>query len=160
MRSGKGGMNFAGRRLALCARPRATAASARGMSSTPAPTSTGTGGILKHRPVMPLEGKYGKVAPDAFIAPSAAVVGDVEIHDGASVWYNAVVRGDKNSVKVGPGSSIGDRASLSTCESLDSGFPASLTVGSNVYVGTGATLVSCIVESNAVVGENSVVLEV
>ena len=109
---------------------------------------------------MPLEGKYGKVAPDAFIAPSAAVVGDVEIHDGASVWYNAVVRGDKNSVKVGPGSSIGDRASLSTCESLDSGFPASLTVGSNVYVGTGATLVSCIVESNTVIGENSVVLEV
>jgi carbonic anhydrase/acetyltransferase-like protein (isoleucine patch superfamily) len=109
---------------------------------------------------MPFGGKYAKVASDAFVAPSAAVVGDVELHDGTSVWYNAVVRGDNNLVKVGPGSSVGERASLSTVASLESGFPASLTIGSGVFIGPGATLVSCIVESGAVIGENSVILEV
>lgn len=138
---------------------RTTRTSASWFSSATPTTTAPAAGVLKHRPVMPLEGTYGKVAPDAFVAPSATIVGDVEVHDGASVWYNAVVRGDKNAIKVGPGSSVGDRASLSTCAALESGFPATLTVGSNVFIGAGATLISCIVESGAVIGENSVVLE-
>ena len=131
---------------------------ARGFS-TVAP-SGGAAAPLKHRPVMPLEGVYPLVANDAFVAPSAAVVGDVEIHDGASVGYSAVVRGDQNKVKVGAGCVVGDRVTISTAASLESGFPAVVDLGRDVFVGAGSTLRSCMVLEGAHIGENCVISEV
>src|SRR5258708_13013505 len=51
--------------------------------------------------ILPVEGKFPKFGKDCFIAPNATVVGDVEIGDNTSIWFNAVVRGDVNSIRIG-----------------------------------------------------------
>ena len=56
----------------------------------------------------PFGGHIPRVAPDAFVAPGAQLIGDVEIGAGASVWYNCVLRGDLNRIVVGPGTNIQD----------------------------------------------------
>ena len=58
--------------------------------------------------LLPYLDKMPKVAPDAFIAPGAILVGDVEVGPGASIWYNCVLRGDVNYIRVGEGSNIQD----------------------------------------------------
>jgi len=73
------------------------------------------------------------------------------------VWYGAVVRGDANSVVVGACSNVGAKAALTTVEDLESGFPAVLSLGDYVSVGAGATLTSCTIEHNVVVGDGAVV---
>jgi carbonic anhydrase/acetyltransferase-like protein (isoleucine patch superfamily) len=116
--------------------------------------------ILKHRPTMPSNGVYPLVGPDVFIAPSATVVGHVELVDGSSVWYNAVIRGDQNKVHVGFNSVIGDRVTITTAASLDSGFPAEVLIEQGVTVGAGSALRSCTIEMGASIGENCVIGEV
>eukprot|EP00621_Florenciella_sp_RCC1693_P008745 CAMPEP_0182531182 /NCGR_PEP_ID=MMETSP1323-20130603/8155_1 /TAXON_ID=236787 /ORGANISM="Florenciella parvula, Strain RCC1693" /LENGTH=233 /DNA_ID=CAMNT_0024740683 /DNA_START=8 /DNA_END=709 /DNA_ORIENTATION=- len=121
---------------------------------------------MLHRTSMPhvsetaLGGQnHPMIQPDVFVAPSATVVGDVQINFGASVWYNAVIRGDKNQVKVGAKASVGDRVSVSTVASLDSGFPAICDIGYDTVIGSGSSLVSCTVMPGATIGENCVILE-
>ena len=85
------------------------------------------------------------LAADVFVAPNASVIGDVLCYDRSSVWYGAVVRGDKNKVRIGRVTNILDRAVLSTVETpaVDSGFPSDLNIGSYVTVGQGSVLTSC-----------------
>lgn len=123
-------------------------------------SSTNAAGALKHRTVMPFNGVYPEVAPDAFVAPSATVIGQVELNYGSSVWYNAVVRGDKNKVIIGMNSVVGDRVSISTTSSLDSGFPAVCEIDAHVIIGSGSSLKSCTVLEGATIGENCVICEV
>ncbi|MFQ6095670.1 MAG: gamma carbonic anhydrase family protein, partial [Candidatus Bathyarchaeia archaeon] len=52
-------------------------------------------------PIIPFEGKKPKVHPSAYISPRAVIIGDVEIGEGSSVWENAVIRGDLNSIRIG-----------------------------------------------------------
>ena len=63
----------------------------------------------RHRPVMNLFDKYPTVAVDAFVAPSASVIGKVMMLDKSSVWYGAVVRADRNKIKLGFCSNVQDR---------------------------------------------------
>src|ERR1700749_3872119 len=51
--------------------------------------------------ILPVEGKYPRFGNNCFVAPNATVVGDVEIGDQCSIWFNAVVRGDVNSIHIG-----------------------------------------------------------
>lgn len=60
--------------------------------------------------LYPFEGVLPKVAPGVFIAPTAAVIGDVEIGEGASIWYHCVLRGDTNRIVVGARSNVQDVA--------------------------------------------------
>ena len=75
----------------------------------------GSGGVMDHNqptslvgPLYPFEGKWPVLHPDAFVAPTAAVIGDVELGEGASVWYGCVLRGDTNVIRIGPRSNIQD----------------------------------------------------
>jgi len=63
---------------------------------------------------VPLGGNVPKTQVDAWVAPNATLVGDVTVHDRASVWYGAVLRGDLAPVVLGAFSSVGDRSVLST----------------------------------------------
>lgn len=63
----------------------------------------------RHRPVMNLFDKHPTVAVDAFVAPSASVIGKVMMLDKSSVWYGAVVRADRNKIKLGFCSNVQDR---------------------------------------------------
>lgn len=122
--------------------------------------SLATASALKHRPTMPFDGGQVTISRNAFVAPSATVIGDVEIGDTVNILYNAVVRGDLNKVKIGPGVTIGERVTISTVVSLESGFPAETLIHMNSTVGAGSALRSCILMPNVTVGENCVIAEV
>jgi carbonic anhydrase/acetyltransferase-like protein (isoleucine patch superfamily) len=92
------------------------------------------------------------VADGAFIAPGAILVGDVTIADGASVWYNSVLRAEREPIRIGAGSNLQDNVS---CH-VDKGFP--LTLGTGVSVGHGAVLHGCTVEDDVLVGMSATVL--
>jgi carbonic anhydrase/acetyltransferase-like protein (isoleucine patch superfamily) len=102
--------------------------------------------------ILSLNGKHPRIAEDVFIAPTAVVIGDVEIQDGASIWYGAVLRGDMDFIRVGGGTSIQDNCTVHT----DYGHPvrigACVTVGHNVVV-HGATI-----EDHCLIGLGALIL--
>jgi len=87
-----------------------------------------------------------------FIAPNAVLIGDVVLHDNASVWFSCVLRGDADRIEVGAGSNIQDGAVLHA----DPGYP--LQVGRDVTVGHNAMLHGCSIGDGSLVGINAVVL--
>ena len=87
-----------------------------------------------------------------FIAENATVIGSVEIHDRASVWFNVVVRGDCDLISIGEGSNVQDGAVLHT----DPGFE--LRIGKDVTVGHQAMLHGCKVGDGSLIGIGAVVL--
>eukprot|EP01039_Chlorochromonas_danica_P004546 gene4546-4984_t len=111
----------------------------------------------RHRPVMNLYDKKPVVAAGVFVAPNASVIGKVLLYNDVSIWYGAVLRGDKNSIIVGTGSNIQDRAVITTVKTLDTGFPAEVNIGDFVTVGSGAVISSAIIGNNVVIGEGAVV---
>lgn len=89
---------------------------------------------------------------DYFIAANATVIGNVILHPNASIWFNAVVRGDNDPIIIGANSNIQDGSVLHT----DEGIP--LTIGRNVTVGHKVMLHGCTIGDNSLIGINSVIL--
>ena len=89
---------------------------------------------------------------DYWVADTAAVIGNVVLKHNASVWFNAVLRGDNETIVVGEGSNVQDGAILHT----DPGFP--LIIGANVTVGHKVMLHGCEIGDGSLVGINSVIL--
>lgn len=102
--------------------------------------------------IIPFEDKEPQVASDAFIAPTAVLIGDVVVEEGASVWFGAVLRGDFNRIVVGAGTSVQDNCVIHTNEELPT------TIGSNVTVGHLSLLEGCEIEDGALIGMGSIVL--
>jgi len=102
--------------------------------------------------IIPFQGRTPRIAPDAFIAPTAVLIGDVEIGAGASVWYGAVLRGDHGRIVIGRGSNVQDNATLHAPEN------GVTLVKEDATIGHGAVLEGCVVERGALIGMNSVVL--
>ena len=103
--------------------------------------------------------RHPVVAPDAFVAPNASVVGRVALGSKSSVWYGAVIRGDLNTVTIGQYSSVQDRAVIHTAASVEGHVEANTVIGNYVTVGHGALLQSCTVQDYAVIGAGAVVME-
>ncbi|MEM9370670.1 MAG: gamma carbonic anhydrase family protein [Pseudomonadota bacterium] len=100
-------------------------------------------------------GAKAPTTPEAgsfYVAPGARVIGDVRIGLGASVWFNAVLRGDNEPIVVGPGSNIQDNC---VCH-VDPGFP--LTLGTDVTVGHSAVLHGCTIGDGSLIGMGAIVL--
>jgi carbonic anhydrase/acetyltransferase-like protein (isoleucine patch superfamily) len=103
--------------------------------------------------VYEFEGKQPSIAPDAFVAATATIIGDVTIEAGASVWYGAVVRGDDGPIVIRERANVQDGSVIHT------------TPGVTTTIGIGATVAhQCIVhgavlEDEALVGNGSVVLD-
>ena len=87
-----------------------------------------------------------------FIAPDASIIGSVIIGDEASVWFNAVIRGDVEAITIGAQSNIQDGSVLHA----DPGFP--LTVGKGVTVGHKVMLHGCTIDDYSLIGINAVIL--
>ncbi|MFB7272331.1 gamma carbonic anhydrase family protein [Streptomyces sp. NPDC056244] len=102
--------------------------------------------------IMGVGGREPAVAPSAFTAPTAVVVGEVTVGAEANVWYHTVLRADRAPVTVGAGSNIQDNCTLHA----DPGFP--LTVGERVSVGHNAVLHGCTVEDEVLIGMGATVL--
>lgn len=92
------------------------------------------------------------IGNEHYIAHNATVIGSVEIHDRASIWFNVVIRADNDLISIGEGSNIQDAAVLHT----DPGY--SLRVGSNVTIGHQAMLHGCEVGDGSLIGIGAVVL--
>ncbi len=93
-----------------------------------------------------------QVAPDAWVAPTATVVGNVVVESGASIWYGVVLRGDRERIVIGADSNVQDNAVFHA----DPGSPA--TLGRGVTVGHGAIVHGATVADGALVGMGSAVL--
>ncbi len=90
---------------------------------------------------------------DHFIAENAVLIGAVELHRGASVWFNAVLRGDSGTIVIGENSNIQDGCILHTHAGVE------LAVGKGVTVGHGAVLHGCVIGDDTLVGIGAMVLQ-
>lgn len=105
-----------------------------------------TGPLLPHGEFVP------DVAPSAWIAPGAFVVGDVHLGEGSSVWYGAVLRGDTEPIRVGARTNVQDGCVLHA----DPGFPA--TVGEGCVVGHNAVVHGCEIGDGCLIGMGATIL--
>jgi carbonic anhydrase/acetyltransferase-like protein (isoleucine patch superfamily) len=103
-------------------------------------------------PLYAYRGKSPTVAADAWVAPTASVIGDVEIASGASVWFGATVRGDMSHVRIGPRTSVQDNSVIHT----EADGPT--IIGADVTLGHGAIVHNSVIEDNVLIGMGSVLV--
>jgi len=99
------------------------------------------------------EGKRPQVHPDAYIAPTAVLIGEVEVGAGASVWFGAVLRADEAPIQIGDGANVQDNAVIHCARDLPT------IIEHDASVGHSAQLEGCIVETGAVVGMGATMLQ-
>jgi carbonic anhydrase/acetyltransferase-like protein (isoleucine patch superfamily) len=93
------------------------------------------------------------VHPDAYVAPTAVLIGDVEVAKGASVWFGAVLRADEAAIRIGEGANVQDNVVIHCAENLPT------VVEQNATVGHSAQLEGCVVEEGALVGMGATMLQ-
>lgn len=103
-------------------------------------------------PLYEYRGKRPQVARDAFIAPTAVLIGDVTVRSGASVWFGTVLRGDMDRIEIGERSNVQDNSMIHT----DEGEPT--IIGDDVTVGHMALVHSAIVANNVLIGQAAVLV--
>jgi gamma-carbonic anhydrase len=108
-----------------------------------------TGGLI-----LPFDGVYPSIGEQVFIAPNAAVIGDVHLGDHASLWFNVTVRGDVHSIRIGAHTNIQDNSCIHVTRLK---YPT--LIGERVTVGHNVTLHGCILEDECFIGMGAVVLD-
>jgi len=110
--------------------------------------------------LIPFGGKAPRIAPDAFVAPGARLIGDVEIGGQASIWYNCVLRGDVNRISIGARTNIQD-GSVIHVDSPKAGDETGhqTIIGEDVLIGHMAMVHGCILHDRAFVGLGSIVMD-
>ena len=103
------------------------------------------------KPVNNVNPKFGK---DCYLAENATVVGDVVMGDNCSVWFNTVVRGDVNAIRIGNKVNIQDGACIHCTYQK-----ASTTIGNNVSIGHNAIVHGCTVHDNVLIGMGAIVMD-
>jgi carbonic anhydrase/acetyltransferase-like protein (isoleucine patch superfamily) len=122
--------------------------------------------------ILPVEGKQPQFGENTFLAPNATIVGDVQMGKEGSIWFNAVVRGDVNFIRIGDRVNIQDGACIhGTYEKCGTTIGNSVSIGHNaivhgctvhdhVLIGMGAIVMDkAIVQSNTIIAAGAVVLE-
>ena len=103
-------------------------------------------------PLWALEGGSPTVDPEAWVAPTATVVGRVSVEASSGIWYGAVLRAEFEDITIGEGSNLQDGVAAH----VDPGFP--LTVGKNDSVGHNAVLHGCTIGDGSLVGMGAIVM--
>lgn len=105
--------------------------------------------------IVEFDGYRPQVARSAYVAPTAVLIGNVIVHEGASIWYGAVLRADhgEHGIVVGARSSVQDNCVIHVA------FNKGTTVGEDCTIGHGAIMEACDIGNGALVGMNCVVLE-
>ena len=102
---------------------------------------------------------FQKIAPkiheSAFIAENAVIIGDVEIGANASIWYNCVLRGDVNFIRIGDSTNIQDGTIIHVSRAAE----FSTVIDENVTVGHSATIHGCHIESGSLIGIGAIILD-
>lgn len=105
-------------------------------------------------PVLPFRGHIPKIKSDCFIAPTAMIIGDVEIGSQSSVWFGTVIRGDVFYIRIGCNTNIQDNSVIHVRTNR---YPT--IIGNNVTIGHSVTLHACSIKDNVLVGIGSIVMD-
>ena len=104
--------------------------------------------------ILPVEDKHPLFGKNCFIAPNATIVGDVVMGDDCSIWFNAVLRGDVNSIRMGNTVNVQDGAVIHCT------YQKSKTeIGNNVSIGHNAIVHGCVIEDNVLVGMGAIIMD-
>ena len=104
--------------------------------------------------ILPVNGISPKIAEDCFVAPNATIVGDVEMGSECSIWFNAVVRGDVNTIRMGNKVNVQDGACIHCTYQK-----TQTVIGNNVSIGHHAIVHGCTVEDNVLIGMGAIVMD-
>ena len=104
--------------------------------------------------ILPVQGKSPAFGKDCFVAPNATIVGDVVMGDECSIWFNAVIRGDVNYIKIGNKVNIQDGAIVHCTYQK---HPTN--IGNNVSIGHNAMVHGCTIHDNVLIGMGSIVMD-
>jgi len=104
--------------------------------------------------ILPVKGVYPTLAEKCFVAENATIIGDVVIGRNCSVWFNAVIRGDVNYIRIGDNTNIQDGAVIH-CTYLKAGTD----IGSNVSIGHNALVHGCRVMNHVLIGMGAIVMD-
>src|ERR1700741_357557 len=104
--------------------------------------------------ILPVKGVLPAMGGNCFVAPNATIVGDVIMGDQCSIWFNAVIRGDVNSIRMGNKVNVQDGAVIHcTYEKTKT------VIGNNVSIGHNALVHGCIIHDNVLIGMGSIVMD-
>lgn len=111
--------------------------------------------LIKFKSIEP------KVGRDVLICDGAKIIGEVEIGDNASIWYNCVLRGDVNFIKIGKNTNVQDLSMIHVWHRehgvQNSGFPA--IIGDNVTIGHSCIIHACHIHDNCLIGMGSIIMD-
>jgi carbonic anhydrase/acetyltransferase-like protein (isoleucine patch superfamily) len=103
--------------------------------------------------IIEFEGRRPRIAPSAFLAPTAVLLGDVEVGENASIWFGAVLRADYAGIRIGPGCNIQDNVVVHA-ETEQGTY-----LEERVTVGHGAILHDCWIGKDALIGMGAILLD-
>lgn len=104
--------------------------------------------------ILPLKGFTPKFGSECFIAPTATIIGEVEIGDRCSIWFNALLRGDVGLLKIGDDCNIQDGAVLHATNGI-----SQTILGARVSIGHNAIIHGAIIEPDVLVGMGAIVMD-
>ena len=104
--------------------------------------------------LLPVNGISPQLGSDCFVAPNATLTGDIVCGDRCSFWFNAVVRGDVHSIRIGDDTNIQDGAIIHCTYQR-----ASVSIGSRVTIGHQAMIHGCTIEDEVLIGMGAIVLD-
>lgn len=104
--------------------------------------------------IQEVRGFEPKFGDNCWLAPNATIVGEVEMGEGCSVWFSAVVRGDVNHIKIGNNSNIQDNVTIHGTYQK-----SGTIIGNNVSIGHNAVVHGCTIEDNVLIGMGAIILD-
>ena len=104
--------------------------------------------------IKPVNGKHPQIPSDCYIAENATIVGEVSMGNQCSIWFNAVVRGDVNYIKIGNKVNIQDGAVIHATY-----LKSPTNIGDNVSIGHNAIVHGCTIQDNVLIGMGSIVMD-
>lgn len=104
--------------------------------------------------ILPYRGCWPKIHETAFLAPSADIIGDVEIGGNSSVWFQVVIRADVHFIRIGDNTNIQDHSLLHVTR-----LKSPLSIGNDVTIGHRATLHGCTIGNRVLVGMGAIIMD-
>ena len=114
--------------------------------------------LSRHQTIHPLY-EHKPDVRNAWIAPNAHLLGRVVVSPWATIWYNAVLRAELNTIRIGHFSSIGDATVINSSISTPINIPPSVNIGKNVIIGDNCTINSSIIDDEAKIGNRTYIGE-
>mgnify|MGYP001042896183 CR=1 FL=1 len=104
--------------------------------------------------ILPYRGVYPRIAESAYIAPTATIIGDVEIGEGSNIWFGCVLRGDVNEIRVGAGTNIQDGTVVHVSREKFGTY-----IGDDITIGHMALIHACTLKDRCFIGMQATVMD-